>query len=332
MGSDKWGLSHAQLVAPFIPQGTCRDIGDQHRPPQTLQLQALIVSFNTLSLGASLETADGQGCEGPGLQYRPGRAALLAEQLHSIGATLAALQETRCQEGRTTVGKYIRISAGAHKGQLGTELWFHSELPLLKTGGASSSGTCFAAKDLIVVHADPRRALVRYQYGCFKLLIVSLHAPHRGSEHHIIASWWRETLSLLHKFGQTSSVIIAGDTNASVGSCTSTHVGPVAAEEEDVPGDWWHQALKATSCFLPCTFEELQYGSTATYHQKRNGHACRPDMVGIPCGWREGQVAAWVAPDLHVAFAHQDHFCDMRSAFCANGDPAQAYHQQAKTH
>ena len=305
---DHAGLSGAQLVAPFIPPGTNQTAPVQCPERQVMRLQALIVSYNTLSLGATLETAEGQGEEGPGLQYRPGRAALLADQLHDLGATIVALQETRCQEGHTTIGKYIRLSAGAPKGQLGTELWFHTERPLLLTGKAHSQGVCFAAKDLVVVHADPRRILVRFQYGCLKLLFSSLHAPHRGSEHHIIAAWWKETLSLLYKYGQTASVILAGDANASVGSRTSVHVGPVAAEDEDAPGEWWHQALKSTSCFLPCTFEELQQGPTATYHQKRNGHACRPDMIGTPRGWQEGQVTAWVAPELHVAHAYQDHF------------------------
>ena len=304
---DHAGLSPFQLVEPFIPSGTItrpHDLGtDTH-----LQFQATVVSYNTLSLGASLEDAQGKGHEGPGLQYRPGRAAILAEQLHNIGATIVALQETRCPEGRTTIGKYIRLSAGAVKGQLGTELWIHTEIPFFLDLGTSKDTVCFTAQSFVVVHADPRRMLARHQHGTFRLLIASLHAPHRGWEKHCICAWWHETLQLLHKYGQLAHTIVAGDLNASVGSRTSPNIGGVAAEEEDEPGEFWHRALKAMACFLPCSFDDFQQGPTATYHQKRNGHACRPDMIGIPCAWRTGQIAAWTAPEIHVALASQDHF------------------------
>ncbi|CAE7662574.1 hypothetical protein AK812_SmicGene4613 [Symbiodinium microadriaticum] len=95
-GQDTWhaGLSGQQLIAPFIPDGCVRDEPgkDELRSRKTLDL---VVSYNTLSLGASLEEADGSGTHDGGLQYRPGRAAILAEQLHAKGANIAALQETR---------------------------------------------------------------------------------------------------------------------------------------------------------------------------------------------------------------------------------------------
>ena len=162
--------------------------------------------------------------------------------------------------------------------------------------------------DANVGHCAPRRMLVRLQHGTFRLLIASLHAPHRGWDKQYLGEWWRETQALLHRYGQLAQTILAGDLNASVGSRTSAHIGSVAAEEEDCPGEFWHQALQAMSCFLPCSFEDIQQGPTATYYQKRNGHACRPDMIGIPCAWRNGHITAWIAPELHVAMAHQDHY------------------------
>ncbi|CAE7346087.1 MFP1 [Symbiodinium microadriaticum] len=141
---DHAGLSPFQLVEPFIPSGTItrpHDLGtDTH-----LQFQATVVSYNTLSLGASLEDAQGKGHEGPGLQYRPGRAAILAEQLHNIGATIVALQETRCPEGRTTIGKYIRLSAGAVKGQLGPPIGEQADLREFGQHLGASKAVCFLA-------------------------------------------------------------------------------------------------------------------------------------------------------------------------------------------
>ncbi|OLP90989.1 hypothetical protein AK812_SmicGene27377 [Symbiodinium microadriaticum] len=209
LGDDSWhgGLSHAQLIEPFIPCASVSEHDDGQGSTADTSLTMCIVSYNTLSLGASLEEQDGVGTGNAGLQFRPARAALLAEQLHVKGVSVAALQETRCPEGRTSVGQFLRYSSGAQKGQLGTELWLHKERPIL-------------------------------QY----------------------------------------------------------------------PGVHWHQILREMDCFLPCTFETHQRGETITYVQKRNGHGCRPDMIGIPSDWRTGTVTAWVSRDIHVALAVQDHF------------------------
>ena len=307
-GQDTWhaGLSGQQLIAPFIPDGCVRDEPgkDELRSRKTLDL---VVSYNTLSLGASLEEADGSGTHDGGLQYRPGRAAILAEQLHAKGANIAALQETRGQEGRTRIGKFLRYSSGSIHGQYGTELWLHTEKPLMH-GRSPTESIFFNDAQVVVVHRDPRRMIIRFQVKAWRLLIASLHAPHRGSEAHMISSWWKDTKQLLHKFANAAFVIIAGDVNASVGSFISSSVGPTAAEQEDLPGQNWHSILRSLDCWLPCTFEEYQDGETHTYFQKRNGQGCRPDMIGMPMTWHPGKIRAWVAPDIHVALAVQDHF------------------------
>ena len=309
LGEDTWHgpLSHKQLVAPFLPPAVEAEGEQVDAEIAAAQLRILIVSFNTLSLGACLEEQNGVGQGERGLRYRPGRAALLAEQLHVLGATVVALQETRCPAGTSRVGRYIRFSSGDNHGQFGTEVWLHTEIPLLTPTDPKLAPTYVREQDCVVVHMDPRRLLLRLSTGRFRLMIASLHAPHRGHEHHILQSWWSETRTLLHKYGQAAAIIMAGDVNASVGSVTSAHVGDVGCEEEDLPGQNWHQLLVEMHCFLPCTFEASQVGETYTYIQKRNKHKCRPDMVGIPLIWRSQQVSAWVAAELHVALATQDH-------------------------
>ena len=239
-----------------------------------------------------------------------------------LGAHVVALQETRCPEGNTRVGPFIRLSAGAMKGQLGTELWLHSTLPFMFANDTAKTSICFQVQEVTVVHADPRRLIARVQSGHWRLLIASLHAPHRGHEHHFIREWWEATRVILHKFGQTSKLLLAGDLNASVGSLVSPHVGPIGREEEDLPGQLWHQLLRDFECFIPSTFGHYQDGDTATYCQKRNKHLCRPDMVAIPIEWQTGYLKAWVAHEIHVALAVQDHWATCVHVTMPVGCPA----------
>ena len=219
LGNDSWhgGLSHAQLIEPFIPCASVSEQDDGQGSTADTSLTMCIVSYNTLSLGASLEEQDGVGTGNAGLQFRPARAALLAEQLHVKGVSVAALQETRCPEGRTSVGQFLRYSSGAQKGQLGTELWLHKERPILQYPGTPER-ICFTPSRLTVVHHDPRRILVRFQYKSWRLLLASLRAPHRACEAHAIDTWWSQTRQLIHKFAHAAFVVLAGDVNASVGA------------------------------------------------------------------------------------------------------------------
>ena len=167
--------------------------------------------------------------------------------------------------------------------------------------------------------------MIRYTTKHLRLLIASLHAPHRGHEQHFIQTWWSTTRELLHKYGQTALVLLAGDLNASVGSIQSTQIGEVGQEIEDLPGQHWHQILAEMKCFLPCTFTEFQRGETHTYVQKRNKKYCRPDMIGVPFIWHTNAVRAWVAAEIHVALATQDHY-----ATCVHVDQEMALPINAK--
>ena len=307
LGDDTWhgGLTPCQLIEPFIPSGS---VGASHQGTNSASatLVLTILSHNTLTLGATLENSAGAGVGDPGIHFRPGRAAILAEQLHRNHIMIAALQETRGQEGQTTVGSYLRYSSGAVKGQFGTEVWLHKTLPFLQFA-ESEDNVCFTPGRLNVVHKDPRRLLIKFQFKSWRILIASLHAPHRACESPVIHDWWTKTRQLVYKYASAAFVILAGDANASVGSITGVNLGHVAAEAEDLPGQYWRELLHEVECFLPCTFEESQHGDTVTYVQKRNGQGCRPDMIGVPLAWGCGEVAAWTAPEIHAALSTQDH-------------------------
>ena len=309
LGHDRWhaGLSPEQLIQPFLPGHLSTPTAATDCSPVSFLLRLNIVSYNTLSLGACLEDADGGGAGAKGLATRPGRAALLAEQLHQSGATIAALQETRSPAGRSRVGHYIRLSGGAERGQFGTEIWLHAGQPALQGEPPTATRISFSEENLVVLLAEPRRLFVQCVLHTIRLLVVALHAPHRSTERHVITEWWQQTQIKVQRYRRSSQVVLAGDVNCAVGSRISSAVGDCGTEREDAPGEWWHRVLREAEAYLPCTFWECQVGPTSTYVQKRGHRECRIDMVGIPAAWATGTVRAWVDPSIHVALASLDH-------------------------
>ena len=75
-----------------------------------------------------------------------------------------------------------------------------------------------------------------FRQGSVRLLLVSLHAPHRATAEAVIQAWWCETKRLLHRHGNSATVVIGGDCNAAVGSVPSNAVGEHDAERMDEAG------------------------------------------------------------------------------------------------
>ena len=214
---DHAGLSPSEIIAPFVPIGV---LGDSvpDRPAEEQQLLELrVLSFNTLSLGAA---QDKELELGEGLTSGPARAALLADQLKAHQVIAAALQETRSEAGSTRVGGFLRYAAGSERGQFGTEWWFLDGAPLTKTADSDRQYR-FEAQALTTVFADCRRMFIRYSRPGMHILFVSLHAPHRATEHHILEEWWRTTLNLVFQHRRNDWLIVAGDFNCALGSIGS---------------------------------------------------------------------------------------------------------------
>ncbi|OLP89546.1 hypothetical protein AK812_SmicGene28997 [Symbiodinium microadriaticum] len=136
LGNDQWhaGLSSRELLQPFLPKGIWEPDGQEANAIEPMRLSVRIASYNTLSLGGSLEGEDGGVDDAAGLQSRPGRAALLAKQLDDLQISIASLQETRSPAGATSVGAYFRYSSGSNKHRLTLD-----------------------RSNLTVVYSDPRR-------------------------------------------------------------------------------------------------------------------------------------------------------------------------------
>ncbi|CAE7581031.1 unnamed protein product [Symbiodinium sp. CCMP2592] len=311
LGDDSWhqGLSYDQMLRPFLPAHITSPDSSEGRHQQ-FDLALCILSFNTLSLGACLEDNQGCGSGERGLHQRPARAALLAQQLSDSRVSVAALQETRCPQGTSKIGGFLRFSGGADKGQHGTELWFKDGFRVLSAHDDGTNHVVFEEQCFNVCHADPRRIFVRFSSGKLALAFGSLHAPHRATERQLLTNWWHDTLKLVAKFRRNDPLILAGDLNCSVGSVPSDLISGACPEEEDLAGSLFHELLRESRCWLPCTFAECQEGPGATYHQKRNGKPCRPDLIAIPQigkrgGARHGSTRASTSLPLSLTTLRQ---------------------------
>ncbi|CAE7947248.1 ESS2, partial [Symbiodinium sp. KB8] len=302
------GLTPLQCIEPFLPF-VSSETGDERR---TGSLRLRLATYNVLSLcGKAFHDNNTAG-----LAFAPARPAILAAALHACGVSVAGIQEARTAEGRLTTEGFLRICSGAVKGQFGVELWFKVNCPVVASDATDSALAAFEPSALTVLHADPRRLLVLFSAADVRLLFVSLHAPHRGAESHILDSWWLTTRQLLERHASRGLVFLMGDCNASVGSVTSCAVGDHAADTQDVAGDHLHDILQRLSAWLPATFSSVHDGPSGAYVQKRNQAESRIDFVAIPGILARSQVWSWVEPSIHAGQPIIDHLAALVSV-CA---------------
>ena len=304
------GLAPLQLIEPFLPF-VRPEGGDERR---TGSLHLCLVTYNVLSLCGKAFQDDRTA----GLAFVPARPAILAKALHACGVSVAGVQEARTEEGRLTTEGFLRICSGAVKGQFGVELWFKVQCPVVACDGDGSALVTFEPSAFTVLHADPRRLFVLFSAADVRLLFVSLHAPHRGAEGHILDGWWAGTRQLLEKHASRGLVFLLGDFNASVGSFTSCSVGDHAADAQDAAGDYLHDILQRLSLWLPSTFSSVHEGPSGTYVQKRNQAESRIDFVAIPGMLAQSQVWSWVEPSIHAGQPIIDHLASLVSVCARN--------------
>ena len=121
-----------------------------------------------------------------------------------------------------------------------------------------------------MLHADPHRLIVAVPTRVGRLRFAVLHGPDASYEDQV--PWWRETARLLEVLRRSLPTFLLADTNAKVGTVTSTAIGPEGAEEQCEAGAALHELLIAQSPWLPTTFR----GGGATWRNNA-GKLLRPD-------------------------------------------------------
>ena len=316
------------LVAPFLPAQV--DAPDGQGTDGSLRMR--FCSFNVLSLNS----VSVEGRASDGLAFQPARPALLASSLTQAGVHVCFVQEARTEVGVLSSSGFLRYASGAINGTLGTEIWVREGFPFLQHPRDPAKHFRFQREAFCVLHKDPRRLFLLFCCAPVKLLLVSLHAPHRATAAEIICAWWQETQQLVLRHGANATVIIGADCNAAVGSTLSEAIGGHDAERVDESSDCLASFLSATAMWLPCTFSEHHEGPSGTYVQKRSGALTRIDYIVCPNAWRNGRISTWTAPSVHAGQTYVDHIATIlqvslrlcvdrdRSATVSRGFDAQA--------
>ena len=305
--ADNLGLDNRQLVQPFLPEAESASPTEDTGAWGTFSV--CVCSFNVLSLNSL--TVEGTAADG--LAFQPARPTLLADRLLAAGAQIAMLQETRTEAGVHRTQGYLRYASGALQGTLGVEIWVREHSLLFTPRQKGAARLRLEQGSLLVMHKDPRRLMLLYSQDGFRLLLVSLHAPHRAGEAADIQAWWTETDHLLHAHGSSIPVLAGGDLNASVGFVLAAGIGDHDAEPQDEPGACLADLLQAHQLWLPCTFAEMHAGPSGTYVQKRSGALTRIDYIACPESWRAGNVSTWTDPEVHTGQTYVDHIATLMS-------------------
>ena len=297
--ADLAGLDAASIVGPFLPASE----SPVEQSAVAGQLCLRVVTVNVLTLNA-FGTACTPAARFGGLGRQIAKPALLAASLLESQVNVAAVQESRCERGSIHTMGFLRFCSGALSGQYGTELWFRIGHRIF----SSDRGYCdFQDNCFVLLHDDPRRILIRYRCGCLSLTFASVHAPHRAVEAHLLDEWWAETARLCGQHSRGSSLILAGDFNASVGSLVSQHISDHALEQEDLAGTLVHDLARLHDLWLPSTFGESHWGDSWTYKHKHGDKTTRIDYVLIPLAWRAGVVNTWTDSSIHAGQSIVDH-------------------------
>ena len=147
---------------------------------------------------------------------------ILAQQFIDSNLDIVALQETRSKTSSTSLKNgFLRLTAAAHSGQGGVELWFNQFGNL-----ATSEFGPVRQEHCHVWHTSSTLLGVECDHPLLACDIVVIYAPQSSHTVEVIDKWWVELNSLLHARGKKETILL-GDCNAKIGSVESEEIGPV---------------------------------------------------------------------------------------------------------
>ena len=158
------------------------------------QWSARFCTYNTLSLRALAQ----REC--------------LDQQFHQAGIHVVCLQETRLPAcARFHHCHYFGAASAACNGQLGCQVWFHSQLHLASAGSKKAR---WKPETLSVLHSEPRALLVTCVAGTQTYAFLSAHAPVAASGEEVLHSWWADLRSIARKVPYNALLFCGIDANA----------------------------------------------------------------------------------------------------------------------
>ena len=149
---------------------------------------------------------------------------------------------------------------------------------------------------------------VRILHPCLKCIIIAARGPTSDKAPGEIHAFWDSiTQRVLDKFPGWK-VILLCDSNAHVGSCSSSSISVHGAQTENGTGEVFHTWLLRHGIWLPSTWSSIHRGDHHTYLTPDGQHQHRLDFVGLSHNWPLDSVATHVAYDLDGSLTRCDHF------------------------
>eukprot|EP00435_Cladocopium_sp_Y103_P030815 s10_g7.t1 len=217
-----------------------------------------------------------------------GKLAYIKSQFVHFKLNFLGVQEARTAAGTICNDQVLRFCSGAHGSCLGVELWCNTAQPFVWTDGKSH---CLSSHHFQVLHADPRRLLVRVAAPHLQFLLLVGHAPHSGTSLADRQEWWTHTDQLVRENNQQEPMFFMLDANAGPGPCD----GVVVIDESGPTGSgtpFFLDFLHAHKMCLPCTRSD-HVGERKTWTTPDGQADFLIDFVAVPqdllasCTWSQ---------------------------------------------
>ena len=228
-----------------------------------------------------------------------GKHKFLEEQFLADGFDIACFQETKTRGGLFSSRAFHRF-ASEHDKHWGVAVWVRRSITV--NGNLNPIGVA----DCRVLISEPRVIAVKVIVEGFRIVCVSAHLPQQAHGQHGRRAIYSTLKGVLESISQPTVIILGVDANARLPCGFAQVTGSVEHGEPDVFGYRFAEFLAELGLWAPATFEELHSGETATWRHA-HGHTSRIDFIcvgrDLPCS----DVRSWVASDLDLLTAHEDH-------------------------
>ena len=222
----------------------------------------------------------------------------IAEQLAWYSYQIIGLQESCARHsGISRIGPFLRCNSGCNdRGQLGCELWID----------VGVGQTQITERNLVQLHSDPRRLIVRLQAKGLDVILVVLHALHSGYNENDVSDWWDHTIKLCKGFQGLAPCCVMMDSNAQIAHPHPPIVGSLLDGVHSHTTVGLLRFCEECNFWLPSTFPDTHTGDNGTWHHP-SGLWRRLDYIALPLGWRQSEVQSWVDQEIDLNQQTSDH-------------------------
>ena len=274
---------------PTLPELTTAECS---QPKHRTSRHHMALSLATCNVGSLFTSPEGYG----------GKLTYLRQQMKELQINILGIQEARSPAGASSAEDVVRLASGCDQGRFGVELWINTSQPIAYNGPRP----CYIQKSHVqVVHADPRRLLVRLAHPCIDCHICVLHAPQSGRPFQERRDWWAETNQILHVHTGSVSLYVLIDANAKTGrSCEA-----IVFDKDDhcsANTEFLREFLQERGLCLPCT-SHIHQGADHTWTAPDGQTQHRIDFVAIPTTELSFCTHSCVVEHFDIGNSHEDH-------------------------